>query len=235
MATRTLPAKVARSKGARGGKGTRKGRGDTRGRIVLAAAELIHRQGVNATSLDMVARAAGVNRGSLYYFFRSKKNLARAVIDHFEGLLATHYLKPALEGEGGGREKIERLAGLYSQMPRLEAPCCGCPIGNLSLEVSGQDEELRVQLAGVWERIFGRIEGALRQARDEGELPPGADAGALARAFFSQIQGAHIIARATLDAAALQRDCRRAFEGLPWIFPTAGIGTDESAPGVRKE
>lgn len=188
----------------------------TREKLVLAAADLIYRQGFNATSLDMVALGAGVNRGSLYYFFRSKKNLALAVIGHYEALLHAHFLEPALSGEGTGREKLARLASLYSHLPLSSSPCCGCPIGNLSLELSNLDEELRLRLKEVWEGVFARVAGAVRQAKAEGELDPGASAEDLARAFFAQIQGAHIFARTSLDEDALRRDCGRALDALPW-------------------
>jgi AcrR family transcriptional regulator len=202
--------------------------GATREKIVRAAAQLVYSRGFNATSLAMVARAAGVNRGSLYYFFRTKKILALAVIAHFEALLRGHFLDPAFGGEGSGREKLDRFAELYARMPSTEPPCCGCPLGNLSLELGSRDEELRARLARVWGEVLGRVEGALRQAQQEGALPPGADAGGLARAFFEQIQGAHILARSTLDAEALLADCRRAIENLPWRddelpFSDAGV------------
>ncbi len=200
----------------RAGAKKKKERGATRERIVLAAARLAYLQGFNATSLDAVAQAAGVNRGSLYYFFRSKKNLALAVIAHFEALLHDHHVAPAFESGKSGREKLETFAALYSRMPSASSPCCGCPIGNLSLELSGADEDLRARLEKVWRRLLSCIEEVLRQAQAEGDLDPGPGAGGLARSFFTQIQGAHLIARSTLDARALEADCRRAFEGLPW-------------------
>lgn len=188
----------------------------TREKLVLAAADLIYRQGFNGTSLDMVALTAGVNRGSLYYFFRSKKNLGLAVIAHYEALLHGHFLDPSLGGEGTGREKLARLADLYSPLPLSDHPCCSCPIGNLSLELSGLDEELRQRLKEVWEGVFARVAGAVRQAQAEGELEPGASAEDLARAFFAQLQGAHLFARTSLDEDALRRDCGRALDALPW-------------------
>jgi TetR/AcrR family transcriptional repressor of nem operon len=194
----------------------KKVRGSTRERIVLAAARLAHQQGFNATSLDAVAQAAGVNRGSLYYFFRSKKNLALAVIAHFEALLYAHHVVPAFGSGKSGREKLETFAALYARMPSASSPCCGCPIGNLSLELSGADENLRARLEEVWRRLLSHIEEGLRQAQAEGDLESGPGAAGLARSFFTQIQGAHLIARSTLDARALEADCRRAFEGLPW-------------------
>ncbi len=193
-----------------------KNRADTREKIIQAAAELFYMGGFQGTSLDMVAQKAGVNRGSLYYFFKSKKNLGLAVIDHFESLLHRHFLEPALGGDENGREKLARLADLYSRMPSTSSPCCGCPIGKLSLELSGIDEDLRLRFKEVWTGVIGRIEVAVRQAVEEKLFGPGADTATLARTFFEQIQGAHIIARCTLDEETLRKDCRHAFKNLPW-------------------
>lgn len=188
----------------------------TRRRIVEAASRLVYHKGFHATSLDMVARAARVNRGSLYYFFRSKKNLGLAVIDHHEAMLHESCLSPALGGAGRGSEKIRRLAERCARMPARDSPSCGCPIGSLSLELSGLDEETRVRLKAVWEGVFGKIALVLAQSREEGELPGDIDPLLCARSFFSQIQGAHIIARCSRDESSLRADCGRAVASLPW-------------------
>lgn len=191
---------------------------DTQDRIVQAAADLFYLQGYSNTSLDSVARKARVNRGSLYYFFRSKKNLVLGVIDYFERLIYINFINAAEEGASGGRGRLELLTELYSGMPQASSPCCGCPIGKLSLELSGLDDDMRLRLKGVWVGVFGRIERMVQEAQAEEALHPGADAASLARAFFEQIQGAHIIARTTLDEEDLRADCRGAFESLPWVI-----------------
>ena len=188
----------------------------TKEKIIEAAARLVYRKGFHATSLDMVAQAAQVNRGSLYYFFRSKKNLGLAVIDHYESLLHQNYLSPSFGAQAKGREKIRRLAESYALMPMQDSPCCGCPIGNLSLELSALDEQMRLRLKGVWEKVFEKIAGVLAQSQGEGELTGDVDPLVHARSFFSQIQGAHIIARCSQDEGALREDCERAFMSLPW-------------------
>ena len=194
-----------------------KSRVDSRERIVQAAADLFYLQGFQGTSLDMVARKAEANRGSLYYFFKSKKNLALAVIDHFERLLHDHFIEPALGGEENGREKLARLADFYSRMPSQSAPCCGCPIGKLSLELCGIDEDFRLRFKEVWAAVISRIEVAVRQSVEEELLRPVEDTTGLARVFFEQIQGAHLIARSMLDEETLRKDCRDAYERLPWV------------------
>ncbi|MDE0333078.1 MAG: TetR/AcrR family transcriptional regulator [Nitrospinae bacterium] len=188
----------------------------TKQKIIEAAARLVYHRGFHATSLDMVAQAALVNRGSLYYFFRSKKNLGLAVIDHYESLLHENYLAPSFDIEASGREKIRRLAESYARMPIQDSPCCGCPIGNLSLELSALDEGMRVRLKEVWDGVFERIALVLAQSQEDGDLPGNIAPLVYARSFFSQIQGAHIIARCSQDEASLYEDCERAFMSLPW-------------------
>ena len=189
----------------------------TKRKIIEAAARLVYQKGFHATSLDMVAQAADVNRGSLYYFFRSKKNLGFAVIEHYESLLHENYLTPSFDVEGSGREKIRCLAESYARMPIQDSPCCGCPIGNLSLELSALDEEMRMRLKEVWDGVFERIALVLAQSQEEGELPGDIAPLVYARSFFSQMQGAHIIARCSRDEASLHEDCERAFMSLPWV------------------
>ena len=189
---------------------------ETKRKIIEAAARLVYQRGFHATSLDIVAQGAKVNRGSLYYFFRSKKNLGLAIIDHYESLLHENYLTPSFDTEASGREKIRCLAESYARMPIQDSPCCGCPIGNLSLELSALDEEMRMRLKEVWDGVFERIALVLAQSQAEGELPGEIAPLVYARSFFSQMQGAHIIARCSQDEASLREDCERAVMSLPW-------------------
>ena len=78
------------------------------------------------------------------------------------------------------------------------------------------DEDFRLRLKEVWEGVIEGIAGMVREAQAEGALDAKAESGEIARSFFGQIQGAHIIARSTLDQGALELDCRRAVENLPW-------------------
>ena len=142
----------------------------TKQKIIDAAARLVYQRGFHATSLDMVAQAARVNRGSLYYFFRSKKNLGLAIIDHYESLLHQNYLSPSFDIQARGREK----SGVWQNptpVCRFRILVLRMPIGNLSLELSALDEEMRVRLKEVWDGVFDRIALVLAQSQREGDLP----------------------------------------------------------------
>jgi AcrR family transcriptional regulator len=73
---------------ARAGEGQRLGRVARREQILAAAARAFARAGFTPTSLDDVAREAGVTRAILYRHFDSKADLYRAVLDRARHRLA---------------------------------------------------------------------------------------------------------------------------------------------------
>jgi TetR/AcrR family transcriptional repressor of nem operon len=50
-------------------------------RLISAAAELLYRQGAQATTLAAIAEAADVPSGNVYYYFKTRDDLVRAVVD----------------------------------------------------------------------------------------------------------------------------------------------------------
>ncbi|MDQ3950529.1 MAG: TetR/AcrR family transcriptional regulator, partial [Gemmatimonadota bacterium] len=57
-----------------------------RQRIIAAADRLLARQGFRGTTMEDVATAAGIGKGTTYLYFRSKQELALAVVDaHIAG------------------------------------------------------------------------------------------------------------------------------------------------------
>jgi len=53
----------------------------TRQRIITAALRMFARHGITRTTLEQVARAANVTRGAVYWHFKGKRELVRAVRD----------------------------------------------------------------------------------------------------------------------------------------------------------
>ena len=55
-------------------------RSEKRKQIVQVAQRVIQRHGIRKTTLDDIARAAGMAATSIYYYFKDKKELLRAVV-----------------------------------------------------------------------------------------------------------------------------------------------------------
>jgi AcrR family transcriptional regulator len=56
-------------------------RGDTKARIIQAAIDLFNEQGTAAVSTNHIAEAAGISPGNLYYHFRNKEQIIRAIFE----------------------------------------------------------------------------------------------------------------------------------------------------------
>ena len=77
---------------------TKRNRAETEGRLIEVALDLIGRNGVLAgLNLREVADGAGVNRGNIYHYFGSRRELLRAAINHrFEAVVQS--LKANIRG-----------------------------------------------------------------------------------------------------------------------------------------
>ena len=58
---------------------------ESRAAILQAAVPEFSREGVAGARTDAIARAAGVNKALLYYYFKDKETLYGAVLDHVFG------------------------------------------------------------------------------------------------------------------------------------------------------
>jgi TetR/AcrR family transcriptional repressor of nem operon len=63
---------------------------DKRERPVFSAIEQFHQNGYARTSLVDVAKAADLSAGNIFYYFKAKDDLARAVIDEWCSRLARY-------------------------------------------------------------------------------------------------------------------------------------------------
>src|SRR4051812_48849038 len=91
MARGSLTESGRRPKGKAKGKADAKakGKGNAKGKngggreqeILDAAVDIFHANGYSATSVDDVAAAVGILKGSLYYYMDSKEDLLRRIVE----------------------------------------------------------------------------------------------------------------------------------------------------------
>ncbi|MHA6297469.1 TetR/AcrR family transcriptional regulator [Devosia sp. CAU 1758] len=171
-----------------------------RERLTRAAVELAHRQGYRQTTLADLAMTAQVPLGNIYYYFKSKDDIGRAVL---EQRLA----------EVAGMEQM--LSGLPTALERLlafvensigNAPLVaelGCPLGSLSAEMSKDGNEWSGQAKGL---LGGPMAWMERQFAEMGFGEKAAD---LALQLQASLQGASLLAQSLGEPALLVREGRR--------------------------
>jgi AcrR family transcriptional regulator len=88
---------------------------DRRAQILDAAVSVFFRYGLNKTTMDDVARAAGLSRQGLYLQFSSKDVLFEAAVRHAV-VGAVSNAKAALRGEGSVAERLLAAFVAYSSL-----------------------------------------------------------------------------------------------------------------------
>jgi TetR/AcrR family transcriptional regulator len=66
-------------------------------RIVLAARKVFAKKGLSGARMDEIARVANVNKGLPYYYFRSKEELHRFVLETMIAQISGHMKSPAVQ------------------------------------------------------------------------------------------------------------------------------------------
>lgn len=180
---------------------------DARTRLIQAAKRLTYAHGYNAVGVKEICEQAGVNKGSFYHFFPSKRDLLLAVIDsHTEWLGGV--VEQAADPQLPPLERIHRLFLLVGEfdeeIKQRGGHTIGCPFGNLAAELNSQDPVIRKKLAGVFEAGVAFVEQQLLEASERGDLQVG-DAQSAAQAIFAYLEGLQLLA-STKDAPELVRE-----------------------------
>lgn len=177
---------------------------DTRQVLIQAGAELIAQKGFNTAGIEAVLKAAGVPKGSFYYYFPSKDAFGLAVIEH----LATEHARKL--DDYLGDQDLTPLARIRTYLEAgIEGMACrqcqrGCPIGNLSLEMADQNEVFRARLAQVFRAWAQRLADCLEEARQAGEIAADSDVEQLAEFLLAGWEGASLRAKVTRSVKPMQ-------------------------------
>jgi TetR/AcrR family transcriptional regulator, transcriptional repressor for nem operon len=176
---------------------------DTRTRIVEAAMELFWEKGYGSTSIADILGRAGVNSGSLYYFFPGKQDLLVAVLESYRDGIHPMLLEPVWEGVEDPIDRVFALLAKYRQLI-VDTDCrYGCPIGSLALELHEPDPVVRERLAENFDAWTGAIGACLEQAGER--LPPEADPQSLAEFALTVMEGGVMQARTHRDVGYFDR------------------------------
>jgi TetR/AcrR family transcriptional repressor of nem operon len=166
---------------------------DTKQRIIFSAIQLFAEKGYQATTIAEVAKAAGANAGSIYFFFPTKQDILLAVLDTYCEGIEHMLLEPAWRDVPDPIDRVFALLERYRSF-LLETECrYGCPIGILALELHEPDPAVQERLAANFEKWTTAIEGCLRDAAQR--LPSDISLRDLATFILTTMEGGVMQAR----------------------------------------
>jgi AcrR family transcriptional regulator len=155
-----------------------------RQRILQAARELFHRDGIHAVSVEAVAAAAGTNKMTLYRHFSSRDELIAAYLAELaaESDAVWETARAAHPDDAGAQ-----LRFLLREVARMatEADCRGCAVANAAIELAEKKHPARRVVEAHKRRTREQLVALVRKAGY-------AQAERLADEIFLLVEGARV-------------------------------------------
>ncbi|WP_313545227.1 ScbR family autoregulator-binding transcription factor [Leifsonia aquatica] len=165
----------------------------SRAEILDAAADEFDAHGYAGARLDRIIERTQLTKGAVYFHFRSKHDLAEALVAEKYGnwpAVAQEVEESGLTGVAAARELSRRVAVVFATDAHVRA---AMKLTQTILPPAPEDDPYV-----RWVALIGRY---LDEAVQAGELPPGSDPEALATVAVQAFFGAYMIAdeRGRLD------------------------------------
>ena len=177
----------------------------TRENLLLSAYQQIHAHGFQSVSLDAILRDAGVTKGALYHHFPNKNALGYAVVEEIIApTLAEFWINPVIESDNpiNALQQIVREAGDTMTMDELKM---GCPLNNLSQEMSSTDEGFRQRLADIYEGWREGLSNALQHGKSNQTVAEHVNTTVTAAFIVSSLEGCIGMAKNSQDMNILMQ------------------------------
>jgi len=162
---------------------------DKRERLLRSADRLILSKGFRQTTLADIAEDSEVPLGNVYYYFKTKDDICKSIID-----IRINAIRQLLDQCAEADDPQDRLQCLldYPLTVRRELSDNGCPLGTLSYELSHYEGALNTSSTDLIAVVLDWV-----QEQFEAMGKPGARA--LALQLVSNLQGMSLIANALRD------------------------------------
>ena len=174
---------------------------DAKERLMTAALDLIWSHSYGATSVDAICEKAQVKKGSFYYFFESKSELAVEALEADWAGKKTDYDRIF----SAATPPLERLGNFFDHVLArqgcVQGECgsvLGCPLFSLGCEISTQDRAIGDKVREILGRYVRYFESAIRDAHAQGTIQA-PNATTKAKVLFAFFQG-------TLTQARIHND-----------------------------
>ena len=161
-------------------------------RLKQAALDLMWEGSYGAVTIDLICQRADVKKGSFYYFFKSKADLAVAVFEK----LWTDEWKPRLDRLfSSSVDPLERLTSYFEtiyaftlETKAQHGKVLGCPACTVGSEISTQEHDVSAVIRDIMSRKRRYLESAIRDAVAQGAVES-CDPVQAAMALFALIEG----------------------------------------------
>ncbi len=139
-------------------------RENRREEILLAAQELFHRRGYANTSLDDIARAVGIKREGLYYYFPNRTQILIEIIQPL-GIQLRDRVREILESDASPEDKICQT--VENHLMRFENRFAESKI-TLRDDYFAENEAVLAEMGPIWDEYEALWVAIIREGQEKG-------------------------------------------------------------------
>ena len=172
---------------------------DKRERLIKSATKLFHQAGFKDTSIADIAEDSGVPLGNVYYYFKTKDDLAAAVIKQRTETIKSQAKK--WEENPDPKQRLINLLDMQESM-KNETAKYGCPIGSMCQELDKERPPVASEADGLMHWVLQWI---TRQFEEMGQK----QADQFGLQLMSALQGCAVVANALKDPKVIELEMAR--------------------------
>lgn len=159
---------------------------ETREKLIDSAFSTFYREGYQGANIAAILKEVNINKGSMYHYFKSKKELGLAVVDERIRRNIKNKYQSVLESERPYQTLFETLRSSPDTL------VYGCPLNKMSQEMVYIDEEFNKLLSSVYADFETSITKILDKAIQLNEIRS-CDIQVTARLIIASYEGALMI------------------------------------------
>ncbi len=142
----------------------------TRASILGAAFEEIYHRGFHDASVNDIVARTSLTKGAFFHYFSTKNDLGYAIADEvLREMVLDRWIRPLAAYKNPVQGIISHFRKIIESTPD-EHIALGCPLNNLTQEMSSVDPVFREKLLAVIQLWISETEKYLKKAQAEGYL-----------------------------------------------------------------
>jgi TetR/AcrR family transcriptional repressor of nem operon len=162
-------------------------------RIVEAALELFHLQGVKGTSIDEVLKRAEAGKGQFAHYFKNKEGLVLAVVEYLQEVIRSGQVDSNYTFKSW--EDFDSWFGRYIKFQTATECELSCPLGTIGNDITAEQEHLRLAVKTFFEWSTSQLARFFAERRAAKELDPAANPDALADLCMAVMEGGMLMTK----------------------------------------
>jgi TetR/AcrR family transcriptional repressor of nem operon len=160
-------------------------------------------RGYEATSMQDLVEAMGINRGSLYDTYGDKRALFLAALRNYDENIRREPLE-RLEVEMEPRQAIRTVFEILAEPAMDGSPAKGCLLTNSALELAAHDAEIREIIARSQRQIEEFFARVIERGKAEGVFGPHVEANQAAAGLIAAMLGLIVLTRSRPEPELLK-------------------------------